>query len=81
MRIRRNFGFQKLLLEQIQRIQYELPKDRFGWDFDQKFVLVIKKGYRVVSFDNLETNEEKLSMLARLSHEKLLVVLLNDRSC
>jgi hypothetical protein len=41
----------------------------------------MKKGYRVVSFENLEHNEDKLNLLARLSQERLLVVLLNDRPC
>jgi hypothetical protein len=44
-------------------------------------VLVIKKGFRVVSFENLQNNEEKLNLLARLSSERLLVVMLNDRPC
>jgi len=48
---------------------------------DQQFVLVIKKGFRVVSLENLQSNEEKLNLLARLSQEKLLVILLNDRPC
>lgn len=44
-------------------------------------MLVIKKGFRVVSFENLQNNEEKLNLLARLSSERLLVVMLNDRPC
>ena len=63
---------------------FEITKQirtRLEFSPDQQFVLVIKKGFRVVSFDNLQHNEDKLNLLARLLQERLLVALLNDRPC
>jgi hypothetical protein len=43
--------------------------------------LVRKKGFRVIQFDDLPTDEIKVELLNEISAHKILVILVNERMC